>query len=400
MATFVDHYEILQVSPQAEHEVITAAYKKLAFKYHPDRYAHSDAHQRLCAINEAYAILCDPTSRQKYDIYWREAHLKVRDESRASPPQSTDQNPPKSEVQPNRPEGDSIPAAARGIALGPTGRIIVGIAMLVYLVWLLGSFSQLKETNSLLTSSPSPAADNLISGDAPNTKSQQTLTTTPPLTPILQVDLRVLYLKTLICPRRVTEVHVENRADESIDHVRLEIDIVKNDGEVQKKVFVSDSIESHATWKITLEKAVRNVARIDTFCTATQGERKGTIHLRVPDEYSQTDLKDVEAALQKDDLARSLADALLQAAHPTGTFDSISSTPECISAIDKRSVTIEIPVTWKEVETKSRFHTTFAVKIDKKEGLLNIAILSEDSVIKYSQEGLAKLENQLKSICD
>ena len=32
-----DYYEILQVHPLAEQEVIAAAYRRLAMKYHPDR---------------------------------------------------------------------------------------------------------------------------------------------------------------------------------------------------------------------------------------------------------------------------------------------------------------------------------------------------------------------------
>jgi len=33
----VDPYRILQVAPSAEQEVIQAAYRALALKYHPDR---------------------------------------------------------------------------------------------------------------------------------------------------------------------------------------------------------------------------------------------------------------------------------------------------------------------------------------------------------------------------
>jgi len=36
MATQLDFYGILQVHPKAEKEIIDAAYRRLAFKYHPD----------------------------------------------------------------------------------------------------------------------------------------------------------------------------------------------------------------------------------------------------------------------------------------------------------------------------------------------------------------------------
>ena len=36
MTTLPDYYEILQVSPNADEEVVQAAYKRLALKWHPD----------------------------------------------------------------------------------------------------------------------------------------------------------------------------------------------------------------------------------------------------------------------------------------------------------------------------------------------------------------------------
>ncbi len=36
MMEFKNHYKVLQVDPSAESEIIAAAYKRLALKYHPD----------------------------------------------------------------------------------------------------------------------------------------------------------------------------------------------------------------------------------------------------------------------------------------------------------------------------------------------------------------------------
>lgn len=47
-----NYYEILQVTADAEPEVIEAAYKRLAFKYHPDRNPGS-ADGRMRELNEA-----------------------------------------------------------------------------------------------------------------------------------------------------------------------------------------------------------------------------------------------------------------------------------------------------------------------------------------------------------
>lgn len=62
-----DFYEILQVSPNAEPEVIESAYRRLARKYHPDVNPSPDAEARMKEINEAYEILSDPQKRAMYD---------------------------------------------------------------------------------------------------------------------------------------------------------------------------------------------------------------------------------------------------------------------------------------------------------------------------------------------
>ena len=64
---FKDYYKILQVDPSAEPEVIAAAYKRLALKYHPDTNKSPDAPRRMQEINMAYKVLGNPQSRAKYD---------------------------------------------------------------------------------------------------------------------------------------------------------------------------------------------------------------------------------------------------------------------------------------------------------------------------------------------
>jgi DnaJ-domain-containing protein 1 len=49
-------YDVLQVSPTAEPEIIEAAYKSLARKYHPDSKASSASEERMREINWAYSI--------------------------------------------------------------------------------------------------------------------------------------------------------------------------------------------------------------------------------------------------------------------------------------------------------------------------------------------------------
>lgn len=64
---YKDYYRILQVDPSAEQEVVVAAYKRLALKYHPDTNKSADSTKRMQELNEAYEILVNPTRRAQYD---------------------------------------------------------------------------------------------------------------------------------------------------------------------------------------------------------------------------------------------------------------------------------------------------------------------------------------------
>lgn len=64
------HYDNLKVSQDAPIEVIQAAYRSLAKKYHPDVYpAHPDAERIMRLINTAYEVLRDPVRRKEHDAW-------------------------------------------------------------------------------------------------------------------------------------------------------------------------------------------------------------------------------------------------------------------------------------------------------------------------------------------
>jgi curved DNA-binding protein CbpA len=67
MSSAKNYYKILQVDPQAEPEVIVAAYKRLSIKYHPDTNPTREANRVMQEINEAYQVLKDPVKRRQYD---------------------------------------------------------------------------------------------------------------------------------------------------------------------------------------------------------------------------------------------------------------------------------------------------------------------------------------------
>ena len=64
-----DYYVILQVDPQAEEEVIEAAYRRLAVKYHPDHNRSPEANHRMKLINVAYEVLSSAEKRRDYDLH-------------------------------------------------------------------------------------------------------------------------------------------------------------------------------------------------------------------------------------------------------------------------------------------------------------------------------------------
>ena len=67
-----DYYAVLQVQPDADIEVISAAYRQLMKKYHPDvaggdPHQIADHHRRSKEINEAFGVLRDTRRRKQYD---------------------------------------------------------------------------------------------------------------------------------------------------------------------------------------------------------------------------------------------------------------------------------------------------------------------------------------------
>jgi DnaJ-class molecular chaperone len=68
-----DYYETLGIDPTASERQIKEAYRKLAFKYHPDRTAdRPDGAEMMKAVNEAYAVLSNPAKRREYDTLRRQ----------------------------------------------------------------------------------------------------------------------------------------------------------------------------------------------------------------------------------------------------------------------------------------------------------------------------------------
>lgn len=63
------YYDILEIKENASIEVIKAAYKTLAKKYHPDNWRGQEefANQRFVEVGKAYEVLSDEALKKQYD---------------------------------------------------------------------------------------------------------------------------------------------------------------------------------------------------------------------------------------------------------------------------------------------------------------------------------------------
>ena len=90
---FSDHYEALQLSPNADSETVDRVYRILAKRYHPDNQQTGDA-AKFGMIADAHRVLSDPEQRAAYDARYeqhRGAVLKIFDEASRPNPFAADQ---------------------------------------------------------------------------------------------------------------------------------------------------------------------------------------------------------------------------------------------------------------------------------------------------------------------
>ena len=92
------YYQLLQVSPTADLEIITAAYRALIRRHHPDRNPSPNAEGTTKRLNEAWEVLSDAASRAEYD-----RSIAIKSPSAPPPPPRTP-DPPTRETRPPRPE--------------------------------------------------------------------------------------------------------------------------------------------------------------------------------------------------------------------------------------------------------------------------------------------------------
>src|SRR5689334_17132945 len=75
-SSFIDYYEILEISPHANSDTIECMFRYLARRCHPDNQATADR-DRFDLILQAHNALRDPVKRVQYDIEY-EKHTNFR----------------------------------------------------------------------------------------------------------------------------------------------------------------------------------------------------------------------------------------------------------------------------------------------------------------------------------
>lgn len=98
LKTIHTHYDNLKVTRNAPPEVIKAAYRVLAQKYHPDMNGgNPDATRVMGIINEAYETLKDPLRRAEHDAWIDREEALLRARAEAVPPAPPAPPPPATE---------------------------------------------------------------------------------------------------------------------------------------------------------------------------------------------------------------------------------------------------------------------------------------------------------------
>ena len=116
------HYDNLKVSREAPIEVIQAAFRSLAAKYHPDIHPGDEKAARIMGIiNRSYAVLSDPVSRAEHDRWIAKAEAA---------PGSQEHRGPIPKFQPVSAE-TSFTKWSLPVAIGLLASIFVGVMVFI-----------------------------------------------------------------------------------------------------------------------------------------------------------------------------------------------------------------------------------------------------------------------------
>ena len=163
-----DPFTILQVSDDAEEEVIDAAFRSLAKKYHPDTGGGDDDQERMNEINWAYSVLKDKGKRQE----WIDKRRKVKTQQDRS---SSTGNASRTAAPSSRPSASSKSQSSTTARSAPprsttyrpantssggikTWHVVVGVVAIIIIVSLASNPLKSSSANSASVSRPEPTS--------------------------------------------------------------------------------------------------------------------------------------------------------------------------------------------------------------------------------------------------
>jgi curved DNA-binding protein CbpA len=100
MLPMVDPYHVLQVIPDAEDEVIRAAYRALARKYHPDT---GGSQVQMAILNAAWETVGDRAQRARYDSESKVAVAETTDAETHGDAEEASHATPRAPAKPSSP---------------------------------------------------------------------------------------------------------------------------------------------------------------------------------------------------------------------------------------------------------------------------------------------------------
>jgi DnaJ-domain-containing protein 1 len=188
-----DPFTILQISPDAEDEVIDASYRSLARKYHPDSSTIDDSSERMKEINWAYSILKDPKKRREWSQRSRPAAVnqqRQQTRSYSSSPQSTSSSP-RSTTRARTSTRPSTQTTYQPTSLpngSNFGKILLGVVGIVVVILIFSSRSTSPASSSYSSGSTSPAGYSQLPTPTPRRVPTSTIWRLPtlPSDPCLQ----------------------------------------------------------------------------------------------------------------------------------------------------------------------------------------------------------------------
>jgi curved DNA-binding protein CbpA len=153
-----DYYQILQVHPSAEQEIITAAYRKLADKYHPDHNPDRQqwANEKFKEIGAAYETLGNAEKRKYYQEEWLRRNISY-DSSRFQNEDNTNNFRTESSEQPK----SDYKQKSNGSGSNKYRIVLLSSACLIvilFLTWHFAFSSTNKTSSPIITHSSSTAA--------------------------------------------------------------------------------------------------------------------------------------------------------------------------------------------------------------------------------------------------